>query len=354
MKNLNILIVALFIILGSCQQNINDPDKPRNVILMIGDGMGTTQVTAGLIANGNLNLLRFTETGFVKTNSADNLITDSAAGGTALATGEKTYNGAIGVDTAGTILPNIVELVEENGFSTGIIATSSITHATPASFYAHQKSRKLDEAIAQDLVNSEVDLFMGGGSKFFSNRYDNQNLISELNEKGFHLIDQLDQNVEGKEKIGYFIAEEQPLSYTAGRGNFLPEATEKAVDFLSLKNNGFFLVVEGSQIDWGGHRNDMRYIITEMLDFDRAVGKALDFAEKDGNTLVIVTSDHETGGMSITGGNINQKLVEAEFNTGGHSAVMVPLFAYGPGAENFGGIIDNTEIYKKIREALQL
>ena len=162
------------------------------------------------------------------------------------------------------------------------------------------------------------------------------------------------KNAERKEKIGYFIAEEQPLSYTAGRGSFLPEATEKAINFLNEKENGFFLMVEGSQIDWGGHAKDLKYVITEMIDFDRAVGKALDFAKTDGNTLVVITADHETGGMSVTGGNVNQKLVEAKFNTGGHSATMVPILAYGPGAESFSGIMDNTDIFKRIKKVLQL
>lgn len=320
---------------------------------MIGDGMGLAQVSAALIANKNLNIERTQVTGFATTYSADNLITDSAAGGTALSTGNKTYNGAISVDSTGAPLKTLVEYAEENGMNTGIIATSSITHATPASFYAHNKTRKDDEGIASDLPYSGVDVFMGGGRKFFAQRADSANLLQELQSNGYLIAETMDEvKSASTDKLGYFIDDEQPVSYISGRGNFLPEATESALNFLSQKEGDFFMMIEGSQIDWGGHANDLKYIITEMVDFDRAIGKVLDYAEKDGNTLVVITADHETGGLSLTGGDHKTLYVEGKFNTGGHTAIMVPVFAYGPGAEKFTGIQDNTDINKKIRELL--
>lgn len=356
------IFIALYSIIISCtptvsdqQDNNENTDQPTKVILMIGDGMGLAQITAALVANTNLNLERTEETGLVTTFSADNLITDSAAGATAMATGTKTYNGAISVDTTGAPLKTLVEYAEEKGMNTGLIATSSITHATPAAFYSHNKTRKDDEGIAAELPYSGVDIFMGGGRKFFAQRMDSTNLLQELQSNGYLVAKTMEevQNAES-EKIGYFIDDEQPVSYISGRGNFLPEATSSALDFLNNKNEDFFLMIEGSQIDWGGHANDLKYIITEMMDFDRAIGKVLNYAEKDGNTLVVITADHETGGLSLTGGDLETQYVEGEFNTGGHTAVMVPVFAYGPGSEMFSGLQDNTDIFKKIKSLLDL
>jgi alkaline phosphatase len=128
----------------------------------------------------------------------------------------------------------------------------------------------------------------------------------------------------------------------------LPVSTETAINILSQDKDGFFMMVEGSQIDWGGHENNTSYIAEEMLDFDKAIGKALDFAANDGKTLIVVTADHETGGFSIPGGDIKAGMVSGGFNTGGHTGVMVPVFAYGPGAEKFAGIMENTDVAKHL------
>jgi alkaline phosphatase len=136
------------------------------------------------------------------------------------------------------------------------------------------------------------------------------------------------------------------------RGDMLPVATNTAIDILSNNKKGFFLMVEGSQIDWGGHAGSTIYIVEEMLDFDRTVGKALEFAANNKETLVIVTADHETGGMAIVDGNYETGMVKGEFPTGSHTGVMVPVFAYGPGAEQFTGIMDNTDIPNRIRKLL--
>lgn len=332
-----------------------EPEKPKNVILMIGDGMGVTQVSAGLAANGNsLELERFRNSGFSKTSSSDALITDSAAGATALASGQKTYNGAIGVAPDTTAIKTLLEMAAENNQRTGLIATSSITHATPACFYAHQPSRSMNEAIALDMIQSPVDLFMGGGRKFFSERSDSVNLLDSLKSNGFQIYDEPAAiDASGSHKIACFIADHEPVSYLEGRKEYLSEATAKALDYLD-NDQGFFLMIEGSQIDWGGHANNSDKIIAEMLDFDRAIGQVLDFAEKDGNTLVVVTADHETGGYAIVGGNKETKTVEGAFSTNHHTAAMVPVFAFGPGAGEFGGIYENTAIFDKITGAMGL
>lgn len=333
------------------QVRIQAPNAPKNVIIMIGDGMGLTHITAGMIANGNkLHLERCSSVGLIKTYSSDNLITDSAAGATAFASGIKTYNGAIGVDDNQNPVETILEIAAKNNLSTALIASSSITHATPACFFSHQPSRTLDEAIAQDLVNSDVDIFIGGGRDFFTYREDGNNLINDLKVKNFKIYENIESVPNEDQKVGVFIAGKQPVSYLNGRRDFLPVATQKTLELLELKNTGFFLMVEGSQIDWFGHSNASDSLITEMIDFDNAIGKVLDYAEKDGETLVIITADHETGGYAIVGGDIATGLVEGKFNTGGHTGTMIPVFAYGPGSENFSGIYENTAIFHKILE----
>ncbi|MBN2772705.1 MAG: alkaline phosphatase [Prolixibacteraceae bacterium] len=328
-------------------------EKPKNVVLMIGDGMGVAQVFAGLTANkGHLFLDNFRWIGFSKTQSADNYITDSAAGGTALSSGIKTFNGAIGVDLDTVPVKTILEEAEEKGLATGLVSTSAITHATPASFIAHQASRNYYEAIAADFLKTDIDVFIGGGYNHFAKRMDGRNLIDELQEKGYKVLQ--DINEIKKVKNGKLAGLVAPIH--AGRlnlrGDLLPVATNTALNILKKDEDGFFLMVEGSQIDWGAHANDTEYIIEDMLDFDRSIGEVLDFASKDGETLIVVTADHETGGMAITGGSMDTGEVVGAFSTKDHSAVMVPVFAFGPGAENFTGIMENTDIFKKIEELL--
>lgn len=333
--------------------------RPLNVILMIGDGMGLTQISAGLYRNGNkLNLERFPIIGLHKSYSSSDLVTDSAAGATAFSCGIKSYNGAIGVDKDTVSVPTILEEAEKKGLATGLVATSSITHATPASFIAHVRFRDQYEDIAADFMKTEIDLFIGGGRQYFERRKtDDRNLWQELEAKNYKVSamakEDLDKVVlDFSKNFAFFTAEGEPVPAASGR-DYLPLASRLAPVFLNQrsKGKGFFLMIEGSQIDWGGHANDSQYIINEMLDFDKAVGAVMDFAAEDGNTLVIVTADHETGGYAIMLGSTMDSIVPG-FTTKGHTASLIPVFAYGPGSELFGGIYENTAIYRKMRAAL--
>lgn len=334
-------------------------DKPTNVILMIGDGMGLGQITAGLYSNDNqLNLEKFPHVGFIKTHSANDLITDSAAGATAFACGVKTYNSAIGITADSLPCYTILEEARDRGLATGLVVSSQITNATPAAFVAHQTLRGMNESIADDLVQAEVDFFVGGGLSYFTDRaLDKRNLRQELEDNGYLVYDYQQGSVhrllmDVNKRFAYFSAENLPPGVNLGR-NYLPYSSQVAAKFLEMKSEkGFFLMVEGSQIDWAGHANDAPWMIKEMLDFDRTIGLILEFAQKRGNTLVIVTADHETGGVAI---NERSKMgrIRLDFTSNHHTAAMVPVFAYGPGAESFSGIYDNTEIYHKIRRALK-
>ena len=329
---------------------------PKNIILMIGDGMGITQISAGMYSNDNrLNLERFSVIGLHKSYSGDNLITDSAAGATAFASGVKTYNGAIGVDLDTVAAPTILEMAEAAGMPTGLVATSSIVHATPASFYAHAQYRQNYEEIAADLMNTDIDIFIGGGAKFFERREgDTRNLSDELRERGGDVQSFVDTEVKDlvvdrAKSFGYYTADGEPLPYSQGR-DYLLDAADLAVDFLDARDTsdrGFFLMIEGSQIDWGGHSNESDYIISEMIEFDRAIGAMLNFAQQDGETLVIVTADHETGGYAINDGS-KMGDIQGAFTSTYHTADLIPVFAYGPGAERFSGIYENTAIFDKM------
>lgn len=328
---------------------------PKSVILLIGDGMGVTQVSAALTANlGQLYINNLKNIGFQTTHSANRYITDSAAAGTALATGTKTYDGAIGVDLDTLALENIREKFEKLGKATGVVSTSAVTHATPASFVAHQSYRYLNEAIAADFLKTNIDVFIGGGYDYFAKREDGQDLIKALKQKGYQVLTNISEVAKVKNgKLAGLVALDHTPSVLDGRGDMLEVATQTAINILNNNENGFFLMVEGSQIDWAGHANNTPYMISETLDFDKAVGIALAFAAKNKETLVIVTADHETGGMALTGGNVEKGNVKGEYVSGNHTAVMVPVFAFGPGSERFRGIYDNTDIPKMIMELIK-
>jgi alkaline phosphatase len=327
--------------------------EPRNIILLIGDGMGVSQVFAGLTGNGgHLFLNNFKNVGFSLTQSSDNYITDSAAGGTAISAGERTYNGAIGVDVNQKPLKTILEEAEDKGFATGLVSTSAITHATPASFIAHQGARGSYEAIAADFLKTDIDVFIGGGYKHFSQRQDGRDLVSELKAKGYQVLQNMDEigTVKSGKLAGLTAPEHN--GRVIERGDMLPKATKTAINILNNNKKGFFLMVEGSMIDWGAHANNMTYVVEEMLDFDKAIGEALEFANRNGETLVLVTADHETGGLIITDGNFTTGMVQGNFGSTDHTAVMVPVFAYGPGAEMFTGILNNTDIHDYMKKLL--
>lgn len=332
---------------------------PKNVILMIGDGMGLSQVTAALYSNNNeLNLEQFNIIGLQKTYSSDNLITDSAAGASAMACGVKTYNGAIGVNRDTVSVPNILEEAESYGLATGVITTSTIVHATPAGFLAHQPERKMYEEIAIDITRSGADLLIGGGKRYFDNRtIDSRNLYEELADNHYLVSDYFQTDFKDLEyredkNLVFFAANDDPLPFSQGRDYLVPACRMAPLFLENRSNKGFFLMVEGAQIDWGGHANDLDYIVQETLDFDRAIGEVLRFAKENGETLVIVTGDHETGGMSINLGSRMNDL-KASFTTDYHTGILIPVYAFGPGAELFGGIYENTEIYRKMRQAFE-
>lgn len=352
-----LLIVMLFLAVpGARGQQV------KNIIFMVGDGMGVGQMTATMLRNYYIpmNFDRAQAVGLIKTYSANNMVTDSGAAATAFACGVKTNNSSIGVDPEGNPHRSIVEKARSRDMATGFVVTSTVTDATPAGFYAHVRSRHQSEDIALQLVESGIDVWMGGGGKYFTTRTDGRNLVDTLRMLGYVVTDDFDRVLAAEGRLAAIMDPGYMPSWKDGREGYLPAATAKALELLSElgKDKGFFVMIEGSQIDGGGHSNNIDKIFNETQDFDDAVGIAMDFADRNPGTLVLVVADHETGGLTIlpndsdfnkTGSGITYRFV-----TGGHSGVMVPLLAYGAGAAGFSRILDNTEVNRLMCEILGL
>lgn len=333
-----------------------DSPRTRHVILFVGDGMGMGALTGALVANrGRLNIDRMGVVGLQQTWSADELVTDSAAAATAIACGVKTDNGVVGLTTDGQPVPSLLQWAEQHGWATGLVATSRITHATPAAFVAHQADRDDEEAIAEDFLDIDIDVVIGGGRDRFVGRRDKRDLLYELQERyGISIVQQVgDVAMAELGKPVYALTSDGPWDRAIRSDpDALGEATRIAIERLSRLDQPFFLVVEGSQIDWGAHWNHTPRVVTETLALDNAIGHAVDFAKEHDDALVVVTADHETGGLAIRGGNRITGEVKGRYTTHGHTATLVPVLATGAGAQRFSGIYDNTELHDRLLAAM--
>ena len=358
MKKLSVLSLLAVVILGmmtACNNKTKAQESAKavNVIYMIGDGMALPQVYAAMLASGeDMTFQQFPYIGVVDTHSASNDITDSAAGGTALASDHKTNNAMLGVNPDSIPVKTVLEALAEQGKKTGIVVTSYVTHATPAAFYAKVPHRKQYEDIAVQMAeNPYINLIIGGGMKHFAQRKDSLDLIGRMeNELGWKVYDNLAEVDVTNQKYAV-IADTNHMPKAADRGDFLPRAVKTALKTLDNAENGFFLMVEGSQIDFACHGNDSTWMMDEMMDFDYAVKAALDYAKEKGNTLVVVTADHETGGLTLPDPQGKYTNVVFDYSTGSHTCLPVLVYAYGPGAERFTGWMQNNELKAKIMNA---
>lgn len=329
--------------------------KVKNVILMIGDGMSLMDVYAAWVCNrGRLWLDNAQYIGLSATHCTDKLITDSGAGGTALATGHKTKYHAVGVDPEGKPLTTIIDLAKRKDKDAGIAVTCRLWDATPADFCCHNINRDNEQEIVADYPTSGIDFAFGGGAKYFTNRKDGRNIFEELKNQGYYIArtwEELEKRESGKV---FCVPYEVDTPLPDERGDLLARATMKGISLMNQNKNGFFMMVEGSQLDDYGHFNQLDMLMKELHDFDRTIGEVMKWAAKDGETLVVVTADHETGGLTLHGGDLATGRIEAKFASTGHTGVMVPVYAFGPGAEEFTGFMDNTEIFWKIKKLMRL
>lgn len=328
--------------------------KVKNVILMIGDGMGLEQLSAAWVVNGrHLNITdNFPYTGLQWTYSASKLVTDSAAAGTALATGSKTNNGMIAMSPDRQPLETLSEYAKSKGMKTGTSVVCRICDATPAVFSTHAAHRDSLYDITAQFVDSRLDFLFGGGLRWWENRPDGRDLTAEVEAKGYTFVKDIKALEAVKEGPVIALTSYMELPAALDREGAHQASVAKALELLDNKK-GFFLMVEGSCIDDYGHANKVGYVMEEIFDFDRTVGVVLEWAAKDGETLVIVTADHATGGMTLLDGNIAEQRVGVNFSNTGHNGVAIPVFAWGPRAEEFVGIYENAELSQKIKKIIK-
>ena len=382
----SVMMLALMSVTSCCN---NSEPKVKNVIYLIGDGMGFGAVSSLLLSEDEVTGFEMAPViGLSETCSADNYVTDSAAGGTALATGTRTNNGYVGADPDGNQLTSVLRKAQTLGKKTAIVVNTTLTEATPAAFYAGVTSRKFVFDIAKQFTESEVDLAIGGGLDHFIARPDSLDLTATLIEKGYDVylnwetvlktdsdkfvgilplydLHRREENngtasaAEGQEVCLAAqlaaINEEASATHLSEPTVYLEKATAKALDVLSRNNkDGFFLMIESAIIDGYGHNNDSDGMIVEMKEFDCTLRQMIEYVNNNPETLLVVTADHETGGTGVYyNGNKpgNEGPVKLRFSTSGHTGTIVPIFAYGAGAENFAGLMKNIDIPKKI-EAL--
>ena len=348
------LFMAAALLLTGCAKK---EAAPKNVILIVGDGMGVAQVYASVVSAraDNSAFLRFPVTGFSRTYSLDKYRTDSSAGGTALTTGRKVENYHVNWGPDSARYQTIFDDAVADGKSTGFVVVSDVLDATPAATYGHVPYRKMYDTLSLQMAQCQHSVMVGGGYKYFltENRKDGLAPLDTLGARGYTVVRTLDSlKAFAGEKVVGLLYDGDPLTEPE-RGDVLRPASMKAIEMLSRNAKGFAMLIEGSQIDWACHNNDSAYMIAELADFELMLHAVLDWAEKDGQTLVVVTADHETGGLTLPDGDIEQGVNVPRYHWGSHTGVMVPVFAFGPGAQRFTGIQQNTDIPRKIRELMK-
>ena len=321
-------------------------NEVRNVIVMIGDGMGLEQVSCAWVLNhGKLNLDRFPYIGISRTYATNHLITDSGAGGTALATGTKTAYCHVGTAADSTDLSSILVKAQALGKKTGVVVTCHFADATPCDYCCHNASRYESDDLIADYADSGVDYLVGGGLDWFTvNRKDGRDITREMADKGYTVA--LTEEAllgAGLPVIGLLAPDNLPVAQE--RGDLYRHAVARGLDALSAAagDKGFVMMLEGSCIDDWLHGNDIGKAMEELLDFDRTIGDVLEWAAADEHTLVVVTADHNTGALTLQDGDLESGTIGVAFGNDSHNGIAVPVYAWGPGADQFTGIRENAE-----------
>jgi alkaline phosphatase len=321
-------------------------NEVRNVIIMIGDGMGLEQVSCAWVLNhGKLNLDRFPSIGLSRTWCTNELITDSGAGGTALAAGVKTAYSHVGTAADSTDLASVLVKAKELGKKTGVAVTCHFADATPCDFCCHNEYRYNQDDLIADYVTCGVDYLSGGGLDWFTvNRKDNRDITREMAAAGYTVaLTEEELMAADLPVIGILAPDNLPVAME--RGDLYRRTVARGLDILSREcgEQGFVMMLEGSCIDDWLHGNDIEKAMEELLDFDRTIGDVLTWAAADGHTLVVVTADHNTGALTLQDGNLEEGRIGVAFGSESHNGIAVPVYAWGPGSDAFTGIRDNAE-----------
>ncbi len=358
-----LLFCLLALLMVPANVHAAEPAPPR-ILLFIGDGMGTAHREAAqwyaVGEDGALVMDAMPFRGMMGTTNVDDAVTDSAAAGTAIATGVKTYNGAISVDVDGAPLTTILEQAQDQGLAVGLATNTQMSHATPATFAAHVESRSEMRLIASQMITRRVNVLLGGGRSYFE-----PDLITEAVDAGYTYVDDVDglnaiDPGTTPHLLGLFADAGMPRPFSPT----LASMTQTAIDVLSQDPDGFFLMVEGGQIDWASHANDAANVISDTIGFDAAIAVGTAYAAQEENVLVIVTADHETGGMSLSQQSTGAPDEEGPFPIAGggqfyvnwsstkHTTTTVPTTAHGPWSALVAGNYENTHLYDVMRTVL--
>jgi len=327
--------------------------KIKNVIFLIGDGMGLTQINVAETVNRGLTLLKLKSIGLQLNSPKDAYTTDSAAGGSALATGRSHFNRHISMSEDGEPYPSLADYAYDKGLACGVVTLGNLADATPAAFYGHSTERDSTDIITRYLLEAKLTVLAGGGMDIFTNRKDGLTLDDFGN---YYQIVQDVERIDEEINAPVICADNlMDLAATQETIGLLADATRRTINkLINASDEGFFLMVEGAKIDYAGHANSLPGSVVEMLSFDMAVAEALKFADSNGETLVVVTADHETGGLTLIDGDRGTGSITAYYVTDDHTPTMLPVFAYGPGSREFGGVYNNTEIPNRIKKLLGL
>ena len=321
-------------------------NEVRNVIIMIGDGMGLEQVSCAWVVNhGKLNLDRFPTVGLSRTYCTNELITDSGAGGTALSSGIKTGYSHVGTAADSTDIPSVLVKAQELGKKTGVVVSCHFADATPCDFCCHNEYRYNQDDLIADYVTCGVDYLAGGGLDWFTvNRKDGRDITKEMAAAGYTVaLTENELMTAELPVIGILAPDNLPVAME--RGDLYRHSVARGLDILSRESGdkGFVMMLEGSCIDDWLHGNDIGKAMEELLDFDRTIGDVLEWAAADGHTLVVVTADHNTGALTLQDGNLEEGRIGVAFGSESHNGIVVPFYAWGPGSDAFTGIRENDE-----------
>ncbi|MFC2114024.1 alkaline phosphatase [Bacteroidota bacterium] len=344
-KRICLLFLSLFLMFSVTLKS----QEPKNIILVVVDGFSFDQLSALMISNGGTsNLFKLSKTGFLNTADSNSNTVNPIVALSQIATGTKPAQGGLGIDNNSTRVSSILDLAHAKNKATGLVSTASLLYPSTAAFYAHQSNYQKLEKVSYDLYLSDIDVFIGGGMKYFKDRTDDFDVLRELRKKGYKLIDEPKNLSKGRSKKIAAIVYPEEVPNAGKRDDYLNEAWHKAFRTLIKDERGYFLVISLPQQDWACHSRDEDHLMKELKELDAFIGRIYNYVGVDKETLLVVVSAFENGSIAILESNVKSKDVKIRINSTTPAPVLVPVFANGPGSEYFTGVYSYTNLFEKL------